>query len=456
MEENLDIFIKTIDGIAPKVDYIDIRAGKGNSTNILMKDNKIQEINTGIDIGVRIRVLNNGAWGFAFTSDLGKIGEIANTAIKLSNVLEGNVELANTGVVDDKVKTPRKISLCDVDIDEKKELVTDASASATIDNVVSTTVNYSDSESQSIFINSEGTSVIMDETRVGLFLNSAASSGEVIQFGHGSIGGAKGFEALTDQDIEKFGRNIGEKANRLLVADTPPSGKFSIITDNELTGVFVHEALGHAVEADLILQNDSILKEKMNHQIGSGIVNITDDASNMDGFGYYAYDGEGVKTKKNQLVKNGELVSLLSSRETGSKLGISSSGNARSIISEQSIVRMSNTYLEPGNMSFEELIEDISDGIYLKGSRGGQVDTGKGIFQFNAAESFKIENGEVTDPLRDVSLSGNVLETLKNVDAIGSDFKLGIGFCGKSGQIAPVGDGGPHTRILDATVGGSS
>lgn len=456
MEKNIDLFTKTIDKITPKVDYVDIRAGKGNSTNIVMKDNKIQEINTGIDIGVRIRVLNNGAWGFAFTNDLSKIDEIANTAIKLSNVLKGDVKLADGEVVEDRVKTPRKISLSDVDIDEKKDLLTDASKAATVDNVVSTTVNYSDSESQSIFINSEGSQIIMDETRVGLFLNSAASSGEVIQFGHGSIGGAKGFEALKNQDIEKFGRNIGEKANRLLEANAPPSGKFSIIADNELTGVFVHEALGHAVEADLILQNDSILKDKMNHQIGSDIVNIVDDASDMDGFGYYPYDGEGVKTRKNQLVKNGELVSLLSSRESASKLNMLSSGNARSIISEQPIVRMSNTYLEPGDMSFEELIEDISDGIYLKGSRGGQVDTGKGIFQFNAAESFKIENGEVINPLRDVSLSGNVLETLKNVDGIGNDFKLGIGFCGKSGQVAPVGDGGPHTRILEAIVGGNS
>ncbi|MDR0900968.1 MAG: TldD/PmbA family protein, partial [Methanobrevibacter sp.] len=149
-------------------------------------------------------------------------------------------------------------------------------------------------------------------------------------------------------------------------------------------------------------------------------------------------------------------VSLLSSRESASKLNIKSSGNSRSIISEQPIVRMSNSYLEPGDMNFEELIEDINEGIYIKGSRGGQVDTGKGIFQFNASESFKIKNGEIAEPLRDVSLSGNVTETLKNVNGVGSDFKLGIGFCGKSGQTAPVGDGGPHTRILDAIVGGSS
>jgi len=455
MEENLDLFKKIINKIGTNVDYVDIRAVEGNNTNILMKDGKIQEINTGLDIGARIRVLKNGAWGFAFTNDLKKLDEISETALKISNSLSGDVKLAENEIIKDKVKTSRKIPVSNVSIEDKKELISDANKAANIGNVVSTTISYSDSESQSVFLSSEGSSIIMDETRIGLFLNAAASSGDAIQFGHGSIGGSKGFEVLKEADIEKFGRKIGEKATRLLKAQSPPSGKFTIITDNDLTGVFIHEAVGHGVEADLILQNDSILKDKIGSKIGSEIVNIIDDPS-YDGFGYYAYDGEGVKTRKNQIVKDGKLVSLLSSRESASKLNIKSSGNARSIVSDQPIVRMSNTYLEPGDMSFEELIEDINEGIYLKGSRGGQVDTGKGIFQFNAAESFKIENGEIKDPLRDVSLSGNILKTLNHVDALGSDFKLSVGFCGKSGQTAPVGDGGPHTRILEAMVGGSS
>ena len=154
----------------------------------------------------------------------------------------------------------------------------------------------------------------------------------------------------------------------------------------------------------------------MNKKIGTDIVNIYDDSSYKDGFGYYPYDVEGVKTRKNQIVKNGELVSFLTSRESAGKLGIPLTGNARSSVSDQPIVRMSNTFLEPGDLSFEELTEDIKDGIYLKGSRGGQVDTGKGIFQFNATEAYKIENGELKDHFRDVSLSGNILETLKGVD----------------------------------------
>ena len=455
MEYDLDQLEQLITKIEKEVDYVDIRAGSGNGTNIVMKDNKIQEINTGITNGARVRVLKNGAWGFAFTNDLSKIEEVSKTAIKISNSLKSDVELADADVINDKIKTPRKIPVSSVSIDEKIETIKDANKAASLDDVISIGVNYSDSESQNVFLNSEGTNIITDQTRVGMWLNVIASNGELIQIGHDSVGGAKGYEVIKDTDIESFGRNVAETAKRLLKAEAAPSGQFPIVTDNTLTGVMIHEALGHAIESDLILQDDSILKDKMNQQIGSDIVNIYDDPT-MDAFGHYEYDTEGVKTFKNHVVENGRLVSLLSSRESAGKLGMKSSGNARSAISDQPIVRMSNTYLEPGDMSFDELIEDIRDGIYLKGSRGGQVDTGKGIFQFNASEAFKIENGELTTPLRDVSLSGNILETLKHIDGLGSDFKTSVGFCGKDGQIAPVGDGGPHTRIQNAIVGGSN
>lgn len=454
MEYNINELNQLIEKIESQVDYVDIRAGKGNGTSIVMQDNKIQKINSGLTNGARIRVLNNGAWGFAYTNDLSKLEEVSETAIKISNSLKSDVVLSDADIIEDHVRTPRKIPVSTVDIEDKIGLIKDTDNAAKLDNIISTTVNYSDSETESVFVNSEGTNIHMEETRLGLFLNVIASNGELIQIGHDSLGGAKGFEVLKNADIEEFGRNVAESANRLLTAEAAPSGKYPIIADNILTGVMIHEALGHAVESDLILQNDSILKDKLNTQIGSDIVNIYDDPT-MDAFGYYAYDTEGVKTYKNHLVNNGKLVSLLSSRESAGKLGRKSSGNARSSLEDQPIVRMSNTYLEPGDMSFDELVEDIKDGIYLKGSRGGQVDTGKGIFQFNATEAFKIDNGELTTPLRDVSLSGNILETLKHIDGLGSDFKTSVGFCGKDGQIAPVGDGGPHTRIQNAIVGGS-
>ncbi|WP_458453869.1 TldD/PmbA family protein [Methanobrevibacter sp.] len=454
MEEYIDLFEKIMAETNPQVDYMDIRLGLGNNTSILMKDGNVDEVNTGMSLGARIRVLNNEAWGFAYTTDLSKLNEITQTALKLSTSLKGDVKLSESEIIKDKVEVDVKIPFKDISIEEKKDIMKDAADAASIDKVNSTTASYADSEVNELFMNSEGSEIQVKTSRVRMALNASATDGEIIQFGHGSLGGVKGFEAIANADIEEFGRNIGEKAVRLLDAKPAPSGQFPVVADSELTGVLIHEALGHAVEGDLILQNDSILKGKLGEQIASDIVNIFDDASLSDGFGYYPYDVEGVKTKPNQLVKDGKLISLLNSRSTASKLGMKSSGNARSLIADQPIVRMSNTYLQPGDMEVDELFEDIDNGIYLKGSRGGQVDTGKGIFQFNAAEGYLIESGEITTPLRDVSLSGNILETLKNIDAIGNDFKLSVGFCGKDGQTAPVGDGGPHTRILNALVGG--
>lgn len=454
MEEYINLFENIITKTSPKVEYMDIRFGISDNTSILMKDGNVDEINTGMSLGARIRVLNNGAWGFAYTTDLSKINEITETALKISNSLKGDVKLSESEIIKDKVEVDVKIPLNDVSIEEKKDIMKDANDAATIDKVNSTTVSYADGKINELFMNSEGSEIEINRSRVRMALNASATDGEIIQFGHGSFGGVKGFEIIADEDIEEFGRNIGEKAVRLLDAKPAPSGQFPVIADPELTGVLIHEALGHAVEGDIILQNDSILKDKIGTKIASDIVNIFDDASLKEGFGYYPYDVEGVKTKPNQLVKDGKLISLLNSRETSSKLGMASSGNARSIISDQPIVRMSNTYLQPGDKDVEELFEDIDNGIYLKGSRGGQVDTGKGIFQFNAAEGYIIENSEITTPIRDVSLSGNILETLKNIDAIANDFKLSVGFCGKDGQTAPVSDGGPHTRILNAIVGG--
>ena len=450
-----DVFKKTIDSIDKMADYVDLRVNESKNTVIVMKDGKIQEIRSGSDFGGSVRVLKNGSWGFAYTTQLSKLNEMAESALKLAKSTKSDVELNEVNSYKDNVKFKAKLLPSKVSLDEKKEIVNDADAAAKIEQIVSTTVNYVDGEGTTLYLNSEGTSLTMEESRVAMFINAVAASEEGIQFGHKSIGGSRGFEVIKDHDIENFGRTAALKAVRLLNAKSPPSGSFPVVLDPELTGVFIHEALGHASEADLILQNDSILKNKLGTQIGSNLVTIIDDAS-MNAFGYYPYDAEGVKTSENILVKNGVLTSLLSSRETASKLGINSSGNARSSVGEQPIVRMSNTYLKPGDQSFEELLEGMKDGIYLKGSRGGQVDTGKGVFQFNAAESFIIKDGEIKDPLRDVSLSGSIMEILNNVDALGSDFKMGVGFCGKSGQTVPVGDGGPHVRVSKATVGGAT
>lgn len=211
MNENLDLFEKVINKTIPKVDYVDIRGGNGNNTSIIMKDGEVQEINTGNSLGIRIRVLNNGAWGFAYTNDLSKLDEIAQTSIKISNSLKGDESLSKADIIQDKVSTDVKIPFSDVSIEEKKEIMSEASKAASLKEVTSTTVSYSDSQSQEVILSSEGTSIEMNTNRVAMFLNAAASDGTMMQIGHNSIGGVKGFEAISDEDIEAFGRKIGER-----------------------------------------------------------------------------------------------------------------------------------------------------------------------------------------------------------------------------------------------------
>ena len=242
MEEYINLFEKVIAETSPKVDYIDIRAGFGENTALLMKDGDVDEINTGMSLGARVRVLNNGAWGFAYTTDLSKINEITDTAIKFSNSLKGDVTLSEAEIIKDKIAVDVKIPFKDISIEEKKDIMNEANDAADIEKVNSITVSYGDSEANQLFMSSEGSEIQVKTSRVRMALNASASDGEVIQFGHGSLGGVKGFEVIADADIEEFGRNIGEKAVRLLDAKPAPSGNFPVIADPELTGVLIHEA----------------------------------------------------------------------------------------------------------------------------------------------------------------------------------------------------------------------
>ena len=198
MEEYIDLFEKVIAKTSPKVDYMDIRSGEGNATSILMKDGNVDEINTGMSLSARIRVLNNGAWGFAYTTDLSKINEITETALKLSNSLQGDVTLSETDIIKDKVEIDVKTPFKDVSIEEKKDIMQEANDAATIEKVNSTTVSYVDSEVDNLFMSSEGSEIQVKTSRVRMSLNASATDGEIIQFGHGSLGGVRGFELIED------------------------------------------------------------------------------------------------------------------------------------------------------------------------------------------------------------------------------------------------------------------
>ncbi len=437
-----------------KARFIEVYYHRVKSTTIAMKDGKASEITSGLNSGVGIRVLNKG-WGFAYTNDMKKIKEAALKALKGSEVGTKKISIKEVNSIQDSVELKPKRDFSRVTLDERLELLKEAEEAARdAEEVVSTGFNYSEAQVESLYMNSEASKIKSKLSRGALYSQVFVKSNGKLQVGMERLGGTGGFELF--KEAGSSARKAAEKALRLLNARVAPSGSFTVVLDPKLTGVFIHEALGHAVEADHVLQGESIVSDKLGKKIGSELVTIHDDPTLEGSFGFYFYDSEGVKARKTTLLKEGVLKGFLHSRETASALNTEPTGNARAQgYNYPPVPRMSNTYLEPGDWSFDEIISEVKYGVYLLGSKGGEVDPARGVFQFSAEEGFIIENGEIKESVRDVALSGETLEILKNIDAVGKEFELSVGFCGKSGQLVPVGDGGPSIRTY-ASVGGTA
>ena len=345
-------------------------------------------------------------------------------------------------------KDPKNLSL-----EEKVALLREIEDAAKVKGVSSTQAVYSEMEITAHYSSSEGLDLESKTTRMGFVISAVAHRNGLYQTDGEGRSGVGGLELFDREDPIALARGVGETAVALLDARVPKGGTYPVLLDQELAGVFVHEAVGHATEGDIILEGDSCLEGKLGQKIGSELVTVKDDPSLMQN-GYYPFDDEGSLAQETVLVEKGILKSYLNSRETAARLG-GVPRNARAEGLDRPVVRMSNTYIANGDWKLEEIFEELGDGVYLAGSRGGQVSTGEGVFQFNAKRGYLVEKGEKTKLLRDVSLSGKILETLLHVKAVGNDLKFNSGRCGKAGQLVPVSDGSPHLLVAEATVGGA-
>jgi TldD protein len=449
------------EGIDSGASYCDMRIGESKGSSLEVKDGELKKASSGEEVGCGIRVLYQGIWGFYATNDITKtsLKSALFSAIEMaksgSKAAKERISLKEIKVVKDKIKWKPKMDPLDVPISEKHKILSDMDSEIhKIKGIHTVTTGYSDGIISTHFLNSEGSDIRMEVTRTVAQVNLVAKEGAKVVGYRGRIGGTGGFELFDMHDPVEKGIEVGKSAVRVLNAKRSPSGRFPVIADPNLAGVFAHEALGHAAEGDIVTSGDSILENQMGKKIAAENITIVDDATVPNGFGSFPYDDEGVKGERKILIKDGILVGFILNRQTAHKLGMECNGGARAeSYGARPLVRMSNTLIEKGDFDFEEMFEDIKFGIYAKGTRGGEVDTAKGSFQFSAQEAFLIENGEITAPLRDVSLSGMTLQILNNIDALGKDFALADpGFCGK-GQLVPVGDGGPHIRIKEAVVG---
>jgi TldD protein len=459
-----DILTKVIDAASQKfgAEYAEVRAQKLSKTMLTLKEGRVEAAKQGIENGAALRVLVNGAWGFASVGalDFETLTEAISDACKMakatSSRLKTPIKLVETKAIEDKVVAKPREDPSKIPIEDK------INTTSKINNIIlgynshikSCTIDYLDTTGTNYFINNEGTCIEQGKLYVWSRILATAKQADTFTYSREEIGSTAGYEIFKKETPEIVGERLAKRAVEQLKAKPPKGGTFPAILGTNVVGVFAHEAFGHLAEADLTLSG-SILLNKLGKKIASNTVTIYDDGTIDGAFGSFKYDDEGVPAQKTLLIKNGVITGLMHNRETAQKLNAKPTGNARAEdFRVEPIIRMRNTLIEPKDHSFEELIENIKTGYYFKSFRGGQTNL-DGTFQVGIQEAYEITKGELGEPIRNASISGNTLETLLKVDAVGKDFELWPGRCGK-GQTAFTCDGGPHIRVKEVLVGGSA
>jgi len=455
----LNLLAELIARYKNQVDFLSIRLEQAEGTNIVLRGDLIETLSEGISLGGQVRTCHRGGWGFATFNQLSTLAtqiEEAITAAKLVGEEEttlaqiepvtGSYSLAIIGT------NPREIPL-----KEKKALCDHYNKLLRAENpkkITSTSVGYGDISHHTLLATSEGTFLEQSWFDIEMRFSAIAREGDLIQTGRETTGSRKAYEDL--MGLEEQVTGAAKRAINALSLPTVQGNTYTVVIDPILTGLFVHEAFGHLSEADMLYENPDLLEVmSIGRNFGPENLQIFDGAIPGGHRGSFLFDDEGSPASTTQLLKDGVLVGRLHSRETAGKLGEQPTGNARCLnYHYPPIVRMTNTWIERGKTPVQDLFSGISEGVYARNWVGGM--TNGEMFTFTAGEAWMIRNGELADPVRDVTLSGNVFKTLANIEGIGDDFSWDeSGGCGKGGQNGlPVGCGGPSLRIKEVVVGG--
>jgi TldD protein len=430
--------------------------------------NEIRKVSEIHNIGIGVRVFYGKGNGFSFSNVLDEenVLQAVETAMKIARAATKktlvSMKLAEVKVVNDKKTTSVNKHPREVSIDEKKDLCLRQCQTAMGFNkqIANTSSVFGEYYGTVSYTNSEGTRVSYEPLLIGLAITCVAKKGNTIVDARDSHGGSVGLDTFEEESHspEKIAENVAKWAVEKLKAKPAPAGKFDTLIDQRLAGVLAHESFGHLSEADFVVVGGSPLCGKLNQKLGTDTVTIIDEGLPEVGGYKIPFDDEGVPCNRAEILKNGVLNCYLQSRVTAKALKMAPTGNARSQdYSFEPIVRMRNTYFAAGDFKLEDALSELKSGIYALSTAGGQVD-GTGTFLFKAVRGYWVENGELKYPLRDVALTGNILELLKNVDAVCNDlemFATPFGGCGKIDQRAYVGLGGPTMRVKNVLFGGA-
>jgi TldD protein len=444
-----------------KADYTEIRIEERQATQVAYRGRELEMANAVIDKGGIVRcLLHKHGWGVATFNDPKDLAEAIDDAYRCARVAKAAepIELAEIPVTEESIPAHLIQDFRGISLGEKKALAEEYNriALGAGERVVDTQTDYIDNFTQLTFASSEGSYIQEERPSVAVGCLVTARDGDNVQVAHEGREGPYGFEYA--QDREGLFQSTARRALELLKARSVVGGRYPVVVNPRLAGVFIHEAFGHLSESDFVYENPKA-REMMvlGRRFGRDTLNVYDDGSEPNLRGSHRYDDEGTPSRRNDLIRNGILVGRLHSRETAARMGESPTGNARAVSYHHApIVRMTNTAIAPGTVSFQDMIQDLELGVYACDAYGGN--TALESFSFSSGYAYMIRDGQIAEMVKDVILAGNLFTTLQNIDAIGDDFEwfLGMGGCGKGGQYPlPVSMGAPHIRIHDVVIGGA-
>jgi len=417
--------------------------------------------------GIGIFAYYNGTPGYSFTPNL-QIAEIKNTcdrAVKIArstqsmNEMKFNFEKMNP--IKDKLILHVKSHPSQTDVESKIDLLKRGVSciKGQVD-AKSTTGLFGGIWGEKYFVNSEGSEIYWTPLVTQLLFISVAMGPLGQAVGADGKGVSHGMEFFIDKySPETLGTNAGKYCKEQLTAVAPPLGKQKAFIGTKLGGVLAHESFGHLTESDCTITGLSPLSNKVGEILGSEHTTIIDEGILEGGF-YLPYDDQGMKTRKVTLLNKGKFLGYLHDRASAKKMGVQPTGNCRAIhFMFQPIPRMKNTYFAPGDYSKEEAIESVKNGICAIDTSGGEVSL-DGNFLFNCRRGYLIEHGEITKPLKNISLSGNIMDFIKQVSIATKETEMDTGYfggCGKNGQFPlPVGIGGANLVVEEVLIGGGN
>ncbi|MFY9586727.1 MAG: TldD/PmbA family protein [Actinomycetota bacterium] len=440
-------------------EFAEVYAETRRSASVHLEDRKVEEVTTGRDRGAGVRVVRGSSTAYAYTNRLDRdalldAARVAAASLKdqpqaeVRNLTRAPERVLNPIAIDpDSVETKRKV-------DAVREL--DDAAREVSGDVRQVIAGYAEGSQDILIANSEGLLVADKRVRTRLSCTVVASRDGVVQTGAWNPGASAGFELLDQHPPAAVGRKAAQQAIVMLDAIGAPAGEMPVVLAPGGGGVLFHEASGHGLEADLIQKEASVYRDRTGEKIGSDLLSAVDDGSVAGLWGSFAFDDEGTPSQRTVLFEKGVLTGAMTDLLRSRTMGLTRTGNGRrQSYAHLPIPRMTNSNILPGPDDAAAIVRDVKKGLYAKSFAGGQVNTATGDFVFGLSEAYLIENGELTKPVRGANLIGNGPDVIARIDAVGSDYEVWWGVCGKEGQGVPVTCGMPTLRIARITVGGT-